>query len=240
LDINGYVLKYYSSTNIATTLFRAPISQDIAHNATKLWVNSPSTLYEYDITLQPWSQVANRNITTSPIVMGFGLCAVPGTNTKIITTDTSRSPQVLVELDITTTTATYRDIAILPVGAVTPGDIIITDTPSKKILIILNSVTSGANGLYQYDYLTGAFETYVPLGLAAAAFGLYEESGLIYLINGGGSIYSLLPTSPYTVTFVQTAPTSSTTIVGASQLPNCTTVTLTPSITTTTTTTSPP
>ena len=98
-----------------------------------------------------------------------------------------------------------------------------------KILINLTSVTSGANGLYQYDYNTGAFEIYVPLGSAASAYGIYEEGNSIYLVTAAGLTYSLLPTSPYTVTYVQTIPIISpvTYVVGASQLSECTKIILT-------------
>jgi hypothetical protein len=239
-DSNGYVLRYILATNTVTTLFNSSVSaNDLAHSNDKLWLNTANTIHEYDITLSPWSQTFNRNISTGSVQTGFALGKPPGINNKLVTVDVSRSPGVIVELDITNSPATSVDIATLPAGAVTPGDLLITDTAQPKILINLTSVTSGANGLYQYDYNTGAFEIYVPLGLATSAFGIYEEGNLIYLVTGPGLTYSLLPTPPYTVTLVQAIPTANPgqIIVGGSQLSECTEVTLTIPPTTTTTTT---
>jgi hypothetical protein len=239
-DSNGYVLRYILATNTVTTLFNSSVSpNDLAHSNDKLWLNTAFTIHEYDITLSPWSQTFNRNISTGSVQTGFALGKPPGINNKLVTVDVSRSPGVIVELDITNSPATSVDIATLPAGAVTPGDLLITDTAQPKILINLTSVTSGANGLYQYDYNTGAFEIYVPLGLATSAFGMYEEGNLIYLVTGPGLTYSLLPTPPYTVTYVQTIPTVNPgqVIFGGSQLSECTEVILTLPPTTTTTTT---
>jgi hypothetical protein len=229
-DINGYILRYILATNTATTLFESAFNpRDLAHSHDKLWLNDLNNIYEYDITLSPWSQTFNRTISTGSVQTGFALGKPPGINNKLVTVDVSRSPGVIVELDITNSPATSVDIVTLPPGAVTPGDLLITDTVQPKILINLISVTSGADGLYQYDYNTGAFEIYVPLGPATSAFGIYEEGNLIYLVNGGGQTYSLLPTPPYTVTLVQTIPIVSpvSVIVGGSQLSECTGVILT-------------
>ena len=228
-DINGYVLRYDTLTNTYTTLFESQAGLDLAHSYDKLWLNAANNIREYNITLSPWSQTFNRNISTGSVQTGNALGKPPGINNKLVTVDVSRSPGVIVELDITNSPATSVDIATLPPGAVTPGDLLITDTIQPKILINLISVTGGANGLYQYDYNTGAFEIYVPLGSALGAWGIYEEGNLIYLVNGNGTTYSLLPTPPYTVTLVQTIPIISpiVAIVGASQLSECTKVTLT-------------
>jgi len=243
LDINGYVLKYDTLTNTSTILFDALYNGlDLAHSNNKLWINDASNIYEYDIILSPWSQTFNRTISTGSVQTGNALGKSPGSNNKLVVVDVSRSPGVLVELDITTSLATSVDIATLPAGAITPGDLLITDTVQPKILINLTNVTSGANGLYQYDYNTGAFEIYVPLGPALSAFGIYEENNLIYLVNGDGQTYSVLPTSPYTVTYVQAIPIISpvAVIVGASQLSECTKtiLTLPPTSTTTSSSTS--
>ena len=229
LDINGYVLKYDTLTNTYTTLFDSQAGLDLAHSNDKLWINSATNIREYNITLSPWSQTFNRNISTGSVQTGNALGKPPGSNNKLVVVDVSRSPSVIVELDITNSPATSVDIATLPAGGVTPGDLLITDTIQPKILINLIYVTSGADGLYQYDYNTGAFEIYVPLGSAASAYGIYEEGNSIYLVTAAGLTYSLLPTSPYTVTYVQTIPIISpvTYVVGASQLSECTKIILT-------------
>ena len=229
-DINGYILRYILATNTVTTLFESAYNpNDLAHSNDKLWLNTTTNIYEYDITLSPWSQTFNRTISTGSVQTGFALGKSPGINNKLVTVDVSRSPGVIVELDITNSPATSVDIVTLPPGGVTPGDLLITDTIQPKILINLIQVTSGANGLYQYDYNTGAFEIRVPLGVASSAYGIYEEGNLIYLVTGAGLTYSLLPTPPYTVTLVQTIPIVSPVqvIVGGSQLSECTGVTLT-------------
>jgi len=231
-DINGYILRYILATNTVTTLFKSEFNPlDLAHSNDKLWLNTLTDIYEYNITLSPWSQTYNRTISTGSVQTGFALGKSPGINNKLVTVDISRSPGVIVELDITNSPATSVDIVTLPPGAVTPGDLLITDTVQPKILINLTSVTSGANGLYQYDYNTGAFEIYVPLGPATGSFGIYEEDNLIYLVTGPGLTYSLLPTPPYTITLAQTIPIISpiSVIVGGSQLSECTEVILTTS-----------
>lgn len=221
LDTNGFILRYSSSTNTYETLSAATAGSDLAHSENKLWVNITFAIREYNITLSPYTQSFSRQISVTGATLGPGLCKLPNSTNKLVVDDVSRSPNVIIELDISSSVATFTDVVTLPPSAQVPGDLLVTSTSPQKLLVILTN--GGLNHLYQYDYSGGTFEFGIPLGPALGSWGIYEESGLIYLVQANGDVYSLLPTSPYTITYIQDIGSPSQ-IAGASQLTQCQTV----------------
>jgi len=123
-----------------------------------------------------------------------------------------------------TTTAVITPVFTLTGGRVISGDLMYTT--SGKLL--LTSGYFGSFYLTQYDYSTTTLE--VDLNISAYAttpYGIFQDSGLIYVLNSTGNIYNIPVNSPYTPVFVQTVPTGgSYGIFGASQVPSCLTANL--------------
>jgi len=218
------VYAYFPSSNTNVFLFNTGIdSPDIAHTTTKLWMYSffGQTIYEYDITLIPWSATFNRNITYPPgVTLGPGLGSI--TNTQLISTNTSVSPNQIIVLDITTNTAVSTVIGTLEAGRVVSGDILLTTT--NKILVT-NSTTTLPHLVYlsQYFYSSGLLEVEVDItSTTLQPFGLFIDSGNIYVCDNNiaypGLIYNVNVNFPYTQTFFNN---SGLLVGGASQVPSC-------------------
>jgi hypothetical protein len=214
--INGghNVYAYFPSSNtnvLLSNLF--PISPDIAHTTTKLWMYD-GAIQEYDITLSPWSVTFNRTIQHSlGVSLGAGLGAI--SNTELISTNISVSPNEIIVLDITTSTAVSTVIGPLGAGRYVSGDILLTTT--NKILV----TNEGNDGVFlsQYSYPLGTFEVEVDItSTISQPFGMFIDSGNIYVCNSGGEIYNVDVNFPYTQTLFNN---SGLFIGGASQVPSC-------------------
>ena len=217
------VYAYFPSSNTNVFLGNSfPSSLDIAHTTTKLWMweYGTSSITEYDITLSPWSATFNRFISfPSGVNLGAGLGSI--TNTQLISTNVSVSPHQIIVLDITTNTAVSTVIGTLGVGRVVSGDILLTTT--NKILVTNYSTTSSTY-LTQYSYPSGTFEVEVDItSTTPSAFGIFIDSGNIYVCNSGGQIYNVNVNFPYTQTLFNN---SGLGIGGASQVPSCCNVNL--------------
>ena len=185
-----------------------------------MWEYGTSSITEYDITLSPWSATFNRFISfPSGVNLGAGLGSI--TNTQLISTNVSVSPHQIIVLDITTNTAVSTVIGTLGVGRVVSGDILLTTT--NKILVTNYSTTSSTY-LTQYSYPSGTFEVEVDItSTTPSAFGIFIDSGNIYVCNSGGQIYNVNVNFPYTQTLFNN---SGLGIGGASQVPSCCNVNL--------------
>lgn len=218
------VYAYFPSSNTNVFLGNSFASSlDIAHTTTKLWMweNGTSSITEYDITLSPWSATFNRFISfPSGVNLGYGLGSI--TNTQLISTNDSVSPHQIIVLDITTNTAVSTVIGTLGVGRVVSGDILLTTT--NKILVTNCEGTTGSTYLTQYSYPSGTFEVEVDItSTTPSAFGIFIDSGNIYVCNSGGQIYNVNVNFPYTQTLFNN---SGLGIGGASQEPSCCNVNL--------------
>ena len=227
-DSNGDIYEYFPSSNTNVFLGNYPISTDIAHTATKLWLvtTGGSELREYDITLSPWSATFNRNICNSNpcltfpqnYVLGVGLSAI--TNTQLISTNSLVSPVEIIVLDITTNFGVPTVIGTLGANRTVSGDILLTTT--NKILVT-NFSTAGINignvYLTQYSYPSGTFEVEVDItSTILGPFGLFIDNGNIYVCSNNGQIYNVNLNFPYTQTLFNN---SGLNIAGASSLPSC-------------------
>ena len=227
-DPNGDIYEYFPSSNTNVFLGNYPISTDIAHTATKLWLvtTGGSELREYDITLSPWSATFNRSICNSNpcltfpqnYVLGVGLSAI--TNTQLISTNSLVSPVEIIVLDITTNFGVPTVIGTLGANRTVSGDILLTTT--NKILVT-NFSTAGINignvYLTQYSYPSGTFEVEVDItSTILGPFGLFIDNGNIYVCSNNGQIYNVNLNFPYTQTLFNN---SGLNIVGASSLPSC-------------------
>jgi len=214
--INGGtdVSAYFPSSNTNVLLGNSfTFSPDIAHTTTKLWLYD-GTILEYDITLSPWSATFNRTIEYPlGVNLGNGLGSI--TNTELISTDDTVTPNQIIVLDITTSTAVSTVIGTLGVGRYVSGDILLTTT--NKILV----TNEGNDGVFlsQYSYPSGTFEVEVDItSTTSQPYGLFIDSGNIYVCNSGGEIYNVDVNFPYTQTLSNI---SGLFVGGASQVPSC-------------------
>ena len=216
--IFGYlsnVYAYFPSTN--TNVFLGGSfagGPDIAHTTTKLWMYN-GAIQEYNITLSPWSSTFNRTITyPSGVSLGSGLGAI--SDTQLISTNGASSPNdEIISLDITSSPAVATVIGTLSPGRSVSGDILLTTT--NKILV--TNVGSGGAYLTQYSYPSGAFEVEVDITSSTTTpYGLFIDSGILYICAVGGEIYTVNLNFPYTQTLVNN---SGINIFGASQVPSC-------------------
>ena len=213
------VLAYFPSSNNSMFLSSSfPGSADIAHTTTKLWMYDGTTqeILEYDITLSPWSATFNRTITyPSGVYLGSGLGAI--TNTLLISTNTLTSPHEIIVLDITTSTAVSTVIGTLEPNRAVSGDILLTTT--NKILVTNADIISSDQYLTQYSYPSGAFEVEVDITASTPSpYGIFIDSGNIYVCDVAGQIYNVNVNFPYTQTLFND---SGLDIGGASQVPSC-------------------
>lgn len=224
INNSNTVSAYFSSTGVLTPLISYnPPSPDIAHTSTKMWLYNIAGNYinEYNITLSPWSATFNRQINVpTNITMGAGMGAI--SNTELITTDNSVSPNRIISLNITTTTAVSTVIGSLTLGRRVAGDILVTTT--NKILVT-NEITNGNRYLSQYSYPAGIFEGEVNITNSVQyPWGIFINNSMIYVVNGtDGNLINVNVNSPYTLT-----PNGSigSFVSGASQIPSCCNVNL--------------
>jgi len=217
---NAGIYAYDSSTNTTTFLYNSGfVSSDIATTQTKLWIYM-SSIYEYDITLSPWSITFNRTIDLS-LGLGAGLGAI--NNTTLISTDGGSD---IITLDITTSAATSTVIGSLPPGRIVSGDILQTTTTPPKIIV----TNQGGDGYFLTQYVVvgglAVFETEVDITpYSTSAYGLYEDNSLLYFVDGySGQIFNVDLNSPYNIS--GTTGYTGYVVYGASQVPSCLNVAL--------------
>ena len=201
------------STN-TSTLLPVPYTIyniDIGHTQNKLWTTSYTSVREWNITLNPFTATYSRDLNF-PFSIGAGLGVI--NDTTLIVTN-GYVPQSIYEMDITTNTpiSTYK--FDLPIGHSISGDILLTTT--NKLLVTTNESVNIY--LLQYDYLTGNLELTITLNPTVVdPWGIFENSGNIYVATGGGDVYSVNTNFPYNITFVSN---TGHPVYGASQVPSC-------------------
>ena len=208
------IYSYNPNTTVLTYLFDSTNSSyDIANTSNKLWVydgGGSTSLLEYDITLNPFSQTFNRTITS--VSSNSGLCAI--NDTTLINIDGSD----VYELDITTNVPSATLKWSMITGRVVQGDYMYTTT--NKLIVTNNGYIT------QYDYATGTVEVDIDIsGTIPNAYGVFEYGSGIYIVDVGGEIYQIMGTSPYTLTLVDDV---LFTVYGASQIPSKITEDFTP------------
>jgi hypothetical protein len=222
----GSVYFYDTSTDISVMLdvpsTSSGFASDIAHTQNKLWMNTSTSIREWDITLNPFTATLNRTITT-PHSIGAGLGAID--NTTLITTNVSVTPNTVVTLDVTnnTVTSTYKfDLVVGGVNRYIAGDLLLTTTNK-----VITTNHNGSGNIYttQFDYATGVVEVDREIGgTIGSPFGLYIENSNIYITNVNGNVYEIGKTSPYNMTLVGNTGVG---IFGASQVPSALTTNFT-------------
>ena len=221
----GAIYEFSSNTVTPLSVFLGgPIlgnGVDIANTTTKLWTYSTyyttGAIYEYNITLNPFSILYNRTIAVTGVELGAGMTAI--SNTKLIST----SGLTVIEIDITTTT-----------GVVTPKFNIIGDVYGDLILTTNNILyaTTVDGYIRGYNYSTGAMVLeFIVQPSIPYALGMFINDNDLYITNANGNVWLFNPIAPYGLTYVKN---TGTYVGGASSAPECqfvATVTQTPTAT---------
>jgi hypothetical protein len=217
----GKVYSYNLTTNVSTLLFnpsppQPSTSSDIAHTNNKLWLYAGLLIYEWNITLSPFTKTYNRAIN-SGVPLGNGLAAI--NDTQLI----SSTGNLIIKLTLNSNNiATSETLFTLPTGRLISGDILYT-TNGK---IILTTYTSGVYNSYISQYsLNGntwvlEFDKQISIP-TLTPFGLATIDGGIYITNGP-DIYRINTVFPYTITLINNIGRA---VSGASQVPSCNNVT---------------
>lgn len=211
--VSGYTWATNTLTNLSgdITGTKPASSSDIANTGNKLWLCDTALLYEYDTTLSPFAAVFNRTISvTTSLWLGPGLFAI--NNTTIVSSDGND----IIEIDITTSTGVVTNKFSIPLSRTIAGDIVVT---TNNKLLVTTYGTSGDTYITQYSYITGIQE--VDIDITACApnpYGIFINSGLIYVCDSDGDICQIDALTPYNVTNVRDIHTN---IDGASQNAIC-------------------
>jgi len=227
---DGKVYSYDVSTN-TSILLNVPsltfFATDIAHTTNKLWIPSGSTtlgqFVEWDITLSPFTATFNRTITyPAGYRASNGLGAID--DTTILAVNSLTTPHSVVEIDVSGAGAVMNTQFSMISNRRITGDFFKT-TGDKFIATVTTISGTAQNFVHQYDYTTRLLDVEIPLGPTLSnCFGIFEDSGIIYLGRGTtriGEIYSI-NSSPvggiYNTTFIDN---SGIFVAGASQVPSC-------------------
>jgi hypothetical protein len=241
LDSNGKVYDYNYGTNTQTFLTQTSGGVDIAMTNTKMWISNFLDIYEYDITLNPWTSSYNRTINisasyfvtggatiiTGPPANGSGLVAK--NNTTLVMGGTQ-----LANIDISGPTASYTTLFTLPTSSAytgsVSGDIYYNDTYNTYLLtynLYEPAISASYYYVAQFDS-TGSILNQTSLSFNDG-FGVFSSQSYAYISRGSGATYRI--NNDFSVTYTQNIPTSSFgQIFGAAQTPECSTVYYTPFI----------
>ena len=210
-NISGNVYHYNPTLNTSELVLSTGIgSPDIAMTSNKLWLYNTTDIYEYDLTLSPFSlsQTPNRIISYPAGAYGAGLGAI--NNTTLLMGGSS-----IYSLNITTTTATSTLLFNLPSGTFVDGDIVYNPTTTHYFVTYSNGVNSFIGEFLSDGTIWNSNQ--LPF---TNAWGMYIVGTTLYVVQGTTrQVWSINPTT-LAATFVQTV-AGVPGISGAAQSPSC-------------------
>lgn len=205
------VYSFAPATSALTFLFTSSgASSDIASTSNKMWVRTAlgsTSLYEYDITVDPFTYSFNRLVTNVPNSSGLAAW----NDTTLITMSTNN----VYLTDITTQTGSSTLQFACLTGRTVQGDFIRT-LDGHFIVLTANSTGSPTNHVTQYNWSTGALEVDTDISSLRSPYGIYQFDNEIYWINSDGVIYKVNKNSPWGSTAGYDIPVN---VNGASQDP---------------------
>lgn len=234
------VYSYNSVTNVSTllNLGTSPtigLVQDIAHTTNKLWLYDNTGIFEYDITLSPFTSVYNRKIT-KPSIPGAisvinGLCAMD--DTHLLSDKVTVAGNQIIKLTLNPSpnnTCTIEELFTLPFGRQVSGDIMYTT--NNKIIVTTKSENSSVFHISQYTYNGTSWVLEFDKNITNSS---YLPNGLATM-DGGITIFNQWFNTPYTK-INNLSPYNTTTgsvlnplPAGASNVPSCCNISFQPNI----------
>lgn len=228
------IWRYDPDFNILTELFSylgvngsSPfVTRDIAMTNDRFWVYSGTHIYEYLMTLSPFSVVFNRQIAF-PAGTGWdgaGLTAIDndtlvGGDEDIIRFDISGG--------ITDLTGHTTVLFSLPPNMVVTGDLIYDPVAEKYYILYYNLFNSNQSYLGVFSdvgVLLANIAMPVPTLTDDPPLGMYHYKNELFIVSLFGMVYSVDKTT-LAITFVKAAPSNGSLgprINGAAQPLNCT------------------
>lgn len=179
-------------------------STGLAFTDTKMWMYvvgvGTTTIKEWNITTNPFTAVYNRDIIVN-FEIGDAIGAL--SNTKLVTTNTSVTPNRFVEIDITSNTPIVTNKSLLNPNRALVGSINITsqleqvftlqldltNLPFVTYYLVVNDPTT-YNQLFEIE-LTG---------VAGTPSGVFVNGNNLYIVDSSSAISELQTTSPYSFT----------------------------------------
>lgn len=222
---NGDLFSYNPDTEDYQYLSTVDDGPDVAMTNDKMFViDFDRVLWEYDITLSPWSITLNRTIDLSALIpFGAGLEAL--SNTKLLW-----GGFYVYEIDISGVTPSVVQLFELP-GNVA-GDIYYNPF-ANTIYVTYATGFFGPHYIGEYSY-GGQLINSALLPTGKFPYGMYAYNSTLYVINSDGSIYEVDDVTLATTLADQiSAPNQ---VYGAAQPPSCRNNVVPPYTTTTTTT----
>lgn len=214
-----------------TEIYRGLAAGYIAsHTSTKLWGNSDfgndgTQLYEYDITLDPFTYTFNRQIDLTLAYQEILSATTAASNTTIIGVNTNN---VLYSFNITSTTAVKSTLHTFSLGT----NVEITGlnlTTSNKLIMVGKAEVLGSDVamIWQINYSTFAVELALPIETInySEILGIYSYSGSMYYLTDDDTTYKINTTSPYSNSLYDTH--ASTTYGTTSQIATTSTLSFT-------------
>lgn len=222
---------YNSTTNVSTLLdldtsFIPFTSPDVAHTADKLWLYNSSVIYEYSITLNPYTSTFNRSINLPVgVTLGAGLGVID--NTTLISSNTATNQVIQITL-LSTNTTNIQPLFALPAGRRIFGDLIYT--AFGKIIVTTSTNNAPYNfWISQYNLIGGTWVLEFDLDITTSAtspYGLAVVGNSLYIFSGT-NFRQINTSAPYDITQVNNV---GVTIAGSSQLSSCNLVDFQPNI----------
>jgi hypothetical protein len=222
---------YNSTTNVSTLLdldtsFIPFISPDIAHTVDKLWLYNSSVIYEYSLTLNPYTSTFNRSINLPVgVTLGAGLGAID--NTTLISSNTATNQVIQISL-LSTNTTNIQSLFALPAGRRIFGDLIYT--AFGKIIVTTSTNNAPYNfWISQYNLIGGTWVLEFDLDITTSAtspYGLAVVGNSLYIFSGT-NFRQINTSAPYNITQVNNV---GVTIAGSSQISSCNLVDFQPNI----------
>jgi len=232
-------INYFNKlTNVITPL-NVPgytTSSGIAMTTDKLW-SINADIKEWNILLNPFLATFNRTITLpGGFTTSSGIVAL--NNTALIAIDSSASPQEVVELNITTLSASAAIQFTLQANRQASGNPLYVQT--GQIIIINQDVISSDYYITQYNYSTGTLELDINIGTVEGVT-LFECDCDIYVTDASGHMYVIIKAFPYVLLYLGYS-INLTSISSATQIGSCivSSITGNSNVPTTTTTTTIP
>ena len=196
-EIYGYNFTANTSSGLIVDGYNFD-SPSVAHSSDRLYLyqisGSQTLIYEWIITLAPFTAVFNRIITV-PTTLGDSIGIVNAN--QLVSTDSSVSPNTLVLINITNTNASVTSLLSLGTNRQAIGNTQL----SNGQYYILNQDTVTSN-YYLTIYATNLTQTY-DLQLSPTVVnqpsGLFINSGVMYVNDLFGNLYSIDTISPYKI-----------------------------------------
>lgn len=206
----------YYKYNLVSDTSEGPLSLAItpyndnnkfANTDDKMWFISPTGVTELDITITPFTNTYNRDVTIN-LDNNKALFAIDNDNLVVVAANTGTSRTYVYDVVITGSTGNTTNLFEL-VGALS-GDYFVRDikvSTQDKVIVIGNS-SGGITYLQQYDYSSGAtLDLEINLSGITNVGSLVEVNDNFYILNNANQIYNIGLTSPYLITYIDTSVT---------------------------------